>query len=126
MIPDVVTMPQYFRKNGYRAVAYGKIFHNPFPDVPVSGELPWYPASDTPLPASKPTGVAFKVTFTNARPDPVELIWIGADGSRKTYSTLKQDESFSIRTRPDSKTMKDTDDRPQERGRLIRPLKGGV
>src|SRR5262249_16730980 len=28
------TLPQYFRYNGYRAVAYGKIFHNPFPDAP--------------------------------------------------------------------------------------------
>ncbi len=32
-IPDVVTLPQHFRKHGYRAVAYGKIFHNPLPDA---------------------------------------------------------------------------------------------
>lgn len=31
-IPDAVTIPQHFRANGYRAVAFGKIFHNTFPD----------------------------------------------------------------------------------------------
>ncbi len=31
-IPDAVTIPQHFRKHGYRALGYGKIFHNPFPD----------------------------------------------------------------------------------------------
>jgi hypothetical protein len=40
------------------------------------------------------------VTFTNARPDTVELIWFGAEGSRRSYATLKTGETFSIRTRP--------------------------
>ena len=31
-VPNVVTLPQQFRKHGYHAVAYGKIFHNPLPD----------------------------------------------------------------------------------------------
>jgi len=31
-VPDVVTLPQHFRRHGYRAVAYGKIYHNPLPD----------------------------------------------------------------------------------------------
>jgi arylsulfatase A-like enzyme len=31
-IPDAVTIPQHFRKHGYRAAAFGKIFHNTFPD----------------------------------------------------------------------------------------------
>lgn len=30
--PDAVTLPQWFRKFGYRAVSHGKIFHNPTPD----------------------------------------------------------------------------------------------
>jgi iduronate 2-sulfatase len=30
--PDAVTIPQHFRQHGYRAVAFGKIFHNTFPD----------------------------------------------------------------------------------------------
>ncbi len=31
-VPDVQTIPQTFRKYGYYAVSYGKIFHNPRPD----------------------------------------------------------------------------------------------
>ena len=30
--PEVVTLPQHFRDQGYYAAAYGKIFHNPLPD----------------------------------------------------------------------------------------------
>ena len=31
-IPNAVTIPQHFRRHGYHAVSYGKIFHNTFPD----------------------------------------------------------------------------------------------
>lgn len=31
-IPDAVTIPQHFRKHGYYAASFGKIFHNPWPD----------------------------------------------------------------------------------------------
>lgn len=31
--PDVLTIPQYFRENGYYAAAIGKIFHNVIPDT---------------------------------------------------------------------------------------------
>ncbi len=34
VLPDVITLPQYFRQHGYRANAFGKITHNPFPDAP--------------------------------------------------------------------------------------------
>ncbi|MCB1228417.1 MAG: sulfatase, partial [Verrucomicrobiales bacterium] len=37
--PDVVTLPQHFRRHGYRALSFGKIFHNPWPD-PVSWDEP--------------------------------------------------------------------------------------
>src|SRR4051794_8177448 len=52
-IPDVVTLPQYFRLRGYFAVGMGKIYHNTFPD-PLSWSIPeprpakvatWSPAS---------------------------------------------------------------------------------
>ena len=30
--PEALTIPQHFRKHGYRALGFGKIFHNTFPD----------------------------------------------------------------------------------------------
>jgi arylsulfatase A-like enzyme len=45
VMPDVVTLPQHFRQHGYRAVAYGKIFHNPFPDA-TSWDEPTHNATD--------------------------------------------------------------------------------
>jgi arylsulfatase A-like enzyme len=37
--PDAVTIPQHFRANGYRAQAFGKIYHNTMPDD-VSWDVP--------------------------------------------------------------------------------------
>jgi arylsulfatase A-like enzyme len=44
-LPDAVTIPQHFRKHGYKAVAFGKIFHNTFPDD-VSWDEPTHHAKD--------------------------------------------------------------------------------
>ncbi len=49
--------------------------------------LTWHPASNKPRPPSKPAGDYLDVTFINARPDPVELIGIGPDGSQKAYKS---------------------------------------
>jgi iduronate 2-sulfatase len=62
--------------------------------------LDWHPANSKPVPPSNPTGEHLNVTFINTRPDLAELIWLGPDGSRKSYSTLAQNATFSIRTRP--------------------------
>lgn len=65
-----------------------------------SASLTWHPANGKPLPRSKPAGEYQNITFTNARPDSVEIVWLGTDDSRKSYRKLKQNEIFSIRTRP--------------------------
>ena len=44
-IPNAITIPQHFRDHGYRAVAFGKIFHNTFPDD-VSWDEPTYQAQN--------------------------------------------------------------------------------
>ncbi len=42
-LPDAVTIPQHFRQHGYHAEAFGKIFHNTFPDD-VSWDVPTHMA----------------------------------------------------------------------------------
>jgi len=32
-VPDIVTLPQYFKQNGYITIGLGKIFHNNDPDT---------------------------------------------------------------------------------------------
>lgn len=32
-VPDVITLPQFFRQNGYTAIGLGKTFHNDIPDT---------------------------------------------------------------------------------------------
>jgi iduronate 2-sulfatase len=44
-LPNAVTIPQHFRSHGYRAVAFGKIFHNTFPDD-VSWDEPTHHAKE--------------------------------------------------------------------------------
>jgi len=56
-VPDVVTLPQHFKQNGYYAVGMGKIFHNPFPD-PESWTIPEQP---------KPKGYAWHSEETQER-----------------------------------------------------------
>jgi arylsulfatase A-like enzyme len=57
-------------------------------------------AKELRLPASKPAGEFHAVTFVNNRPDAVQLLWIGPDGSQKHFRTLENKDSFRIRTRP--------------------------
>lgn len=33
VLPDVVTLPQYFKENGYTSIGFGKTFHNNDPDT---------------------------------------------------------------------------------------------
>lgn len=61
--PDAVTLPQWFRKFGYKAVSHGKIYHNPTPDPQSWSE----PITDLPpLPYPYPTGTKNRVTQVQA------------------------------------------------------------
>ncbi|MFT3920898.1 MAG: sulfatase [Myxococcales bacterium] len=55
-IPDVVTLPQYFKQHGYQSVGMGKIYHNTFPD-PDSWSIP----------EPKPTGFQLYSAETQAK-----------------------------------------------------------
>lgn len=41
-LPDVVTLPQYFKQNGYHTVGLGKTFHNDDPDTISWSEVPMH------------------------------------------------------------------------------------
>lgn len=41
--PDLVTLPQHFKNNGYHCAAMGKIFHNGYEDGRSWNEPQWYP-----------------------------------------------------------------------------------
>ena len=63
-IPDAVTMPQWFRRFGYRAVSHGKIFHNPTPD-PQSWSEPIRKLP--PLPPQYPDGTQERIRDAQAK-----------------------------------------------------------
>ena len=42
-LPDVVTLPQHFKNNGYRTVGMGKIYHSGLDDKPSWSEPYWQP-----------------------------------------------------------------------------------
>lgn len=46
VLPDAVTLPQYFTANGYKVMGAGKIFHEPYEDSaswPVHYKVPFFP-----------------------------------------------------------------------------------
>ena len=55
VVPDAVTLPDYFRRNGYRTAGSGKIFHNGQPDPGAWDD--YFPALDRQMPGSpRPEG----------------------------------------------------------------------
>lgn len=46
-LPDVVTLPQYFKENGYHCAALSKIYHHGFEDGRSWSEPQWYPYGAT-------------------------------------------------------------------------------
>jgi len=46
-LPDVITLPQYFKANGYHCAALSKIYHHGFEDGRSWSEPHWYPNGQT-------------------------------------------------------------------------------
>jgi choline-sulfatase len=46
-LPDIVTLPQYFKQHGYHCAALGKIYHGGFEDGRSWSEPHWYPSGRT-------------------------------------------------------------------------------
>lgn len=46
-LPDVVTLPQYFKSNGYHTAALSKVYHRGFEDGMSWSEPHWYPTGTT-------------------------------------------------------------------------------
>ncbi len=46
--PDVITLPQHFKQNGYETFSYGKIFHHRNDRSESWTDTPWHPQMDTP------------------------------------------------------------------------------
>lgn len=79
--PDAVTMPQFFKQNGYRAEGMGKIFHVGHGNVgdPVSWSIPFKPAHVVAY-AGKATNVVTReeALFANDYSKPIQQLPRGA------------------------------------------------
>ncbi|MCB1022103.1 MAG: sulfatase [Acidobacteria bacterium] len=72
-VPNAVTLPQHFRKYGYKTTAFGKIFHKPeLDDFPSWSEAPW-------IADNAAWGSAENAEFVRAKWDQLE-----ADGWKST------------------------------------------
>jgi len=77
-LPDTVTLPQYFKANGYYSAALSKIYHHGFEDGRSWSEPHWYPSGQTidtdPMDSSKRivTKIAGGVGEYLKRPQPAD------------------------------------------------------
>jgi arylsulfatase A-like enzyme len=62
--------------------------------------LKWHPADGSPIPASKPDGNTFSLSFSNKSGQPVRVFWMDRNGQRKSYGTLEAGWSKPQNTRP--------------------------
>lgn len=98
-VPDCVTLPQYFKSQGWRCAALGKIYHNGFEDGRSWSEPHWYPrgsAVDTdPVDWTKRTVTKHAVSVTEyANPT-------GDGPSRKNGKAPKQGPAFEVSPKSD-------------------------
>ncbi len=88
--------------------------------------LVWNPENRNLLPKSKPAGELVEVIFINERAEPTELVWLGANGSTRTYCTLENGETFSIRTRPKAVWLVRSSDKTPLGHFVVQPLPGNI
>jgi arylsulfatase A-like enzyme len=77
--------------------------------------LTWHPATDRPIPASRPDGNTFQVAFVNQQVAPVELFWMDRKGKPKSYGLIAAGKVKRQQTRPGAVWMIAT---PNEETRL--------
>lgn len=98
-VPDCVTLPQYFKSQGWRCAALGKIYHNGFEDGRSWSEPHWYPrgnAVDTdPVDWTKRIVTKHPVSVTEyANPT-------GEGPPRKNGKAPKQGPAFEVSPKSD-------------------------
>ena len=79
IIPNAVTLPQYFGTNGYHTVAIGKLYHNIFPDT-LSWTEPKMYVPDYPFDPDAVYRSEQSVAYQNGRKDKIK-----AAGNEKRY-----------------------------------------
>jgi iduronate 2-sulfatase len=81
-LPNIVTLPQHFKNNGYFTQAYGKVFHYGVND-PISWSIPWYEPT-VPVHANKDLAI-LKTGFIKRRPAQNISAWECGDVSDDYY-----------------------------------------
>lgn len=70
------------------------------PSIDALPALAWHPASEEPVPSSRPDGTPFDVHFINNTSEAARLSWLSTTGERKHYADIPAGQRRSQRTRP--------------------------
>lgn len=99
-LPDVVTLPQYFKQHGYHCAALGKIYHGGFEDGRSWSEPHWYPSGR--LVDTDPRDWSRKIV-TRHEVETTEYAFSYAEGAaaRAANPRAKSGPAFEISPKPD-------------------------